>query len=44
VQKGKFSAGTLCFDKRLKVLDFPILAMPTIPTFKELNPCLAKSA
>ena len=34
VQKGKFSAGTYNFDKRLKVVDFPTLGKPTIPIFK----------
>jgi hypothetical protein len=38
VQKGKFSAGTDCLEIKLKVEDFPMLAIPTIPSFKELIP------
>jgi hypothetical protein len=36
VQKGIFYAGTLRFDKMLKVLLFPIFAIPKRPIFKEV--------
>jgi len=35
VQKGKFSAGTDCSDKRLNVLDFPTFGSPTKPTERD---------
>ena len=35
VQNGKFSAGIVYLDNMLKVEDFPIFAIPTIPIFKE---------
>jgi len=36
VQKGIFYAGTFRFDKMLKVLLFPILAIPNRPIFKDV--------
>lgn len=41
VQKGKFSAGTYYLVSKLKVVDFPTLAIPTIPIFKT-DPVLPK--
>jgi len=43
VQKGKFSAGTDYLEIKLKVEDFPIFAIPTIPNFNELIPERPKS-
>jgi hypothetical protein len=43
VQKGKFSAGTDYLEIKLKVEDFPIFAIPTIPNFSELIPERPKS-
>jgi len=36
VQKGIFSAGTLRFDNKLKVLLFPMFAIPKRPIFKDV--------
>jgi len=36
VQKGIFYAGTLRLDRRLNVLLFPILAIPSRPIFNEV--------
>lgn len=44
VQNGKFSAGIDYFDNMLNVDDFPMLAIPTIPIFKELIEGRPKSA
>lgn len=42
VQKGKFSAGTVYLLIKLKVVDFPTFAIPTIPIFKLEAPLLPK--